>query len=59
MGYNPAEISVPLRLDNHLGPETERDKQAANDLRMEIEALIKSTPEYERIAILGVEGPGV
>lgn len=57
MGYNAAELRIPLRLDNHLGPETERDKQAADDLRMEIEALIASTPEYERIAILGVSGP--
>lgn len=57
MGYNAAELRIPLRLDNHLGPETQRDKEAAESLRMEIEALIESVPAYQRIAIIGVSGP--
>jgi hypothetical protein len=56
MGYDTATLRIPLRLDNHLGPETQRDRDAMDLLRHEIQSLIDSDPEYSRIAILGVEG---
>ncbi len=51
MGYSTAEIKILLRLDNHLGPETERDKTARDNLCMEINALVKSNPDYDRIVM--------
>lgn len=57
MGYNTATLRVPLRLDNHGGEAQERDREAADDLAFDIRELIKENPRYERIAILGVEGP--
>lgn len=56
MGYNTGELSIYLRLDNHLGPETERDKRAAENLKLAIQELIDSDLDYRRIAVLGVEG---
>lgn len=54
MGYDSDKITIHLRLDNHLTEQTLIDRQAAEDLRGEIEALIQSTPAYKRIAITGV-----
>jgi hypothetical protein len=57
MGYTTATIRIPLRLDNHGGPEQEQDREAAEDLLFDIRELIKSDEGYQRIAIIGVEGP--
>lgn len=57
MGYDTATIRIPLRLDNHGGPEQEQDREAAEDLLFDIRERIKEVPAYERIAIIGVEGP--
>jgi hypothetical protein len=57
MGYNTATIRIPLRLDNHGGIHQREDREAADDLAFDIRELIKENPHYERIAILGVEGP--
>ena len=59
MGYTTAEIRIPLRLDNHNGEEQVRDRQEAANLAAEIRALVARVPAYERIAIIGVEGPGI
>ena len=57
MGYNTAEIRIPLRLDNHGGPEQAADRQAADDLRTRIEQVIADDSRFQRIARIGVEGP--
>lgn len=59
MSYNLAEIKILLLLDNHLGPQTARDKQEARNLAAEIRALVANNPGYVRIVSAGVEGPGV
>lgn len=56
MGYNSGDIRIPLRLDNHGGDEQRRDREAVEDLKSEIAALIASDPAYQRIALLGIEG---
>ncbi len=56
MGYNSAEITIPLKLDNHGGLEQQRDKDAVDDLKRRIEHLIATHQHFQRIAILGVEG---
>lgn len=56
MGYDSAEIRIPLRLDNHGGPEQKRDREAVARLKEEIEELIRNDCDFEQIAILGVEG---
>jgi hypothetical protein len=57
MGYTTATIRIPLRLDNHGGEAQEQDREAADDLVFDIRQLIQADEGYQRIAILGVEGP--
>lgn len=56
MGYNTGELRVYLRLDNHLGEQTQIDRRAAENLKLAIEELIDSDLDYRNIAPLGVEG---
>lgn len=57
MGYDTAKIVIPLRLDCHGGPEQRRDRQEAENLAVEIQALINRVEGYRRIATIGVNGP--
>ena len=50
MGYNIEHIQSTLRLSSHNSEQDEKDRQAAENLRMELRALIASDPDYERIA---------
>lgn len=56
MGYTSSELRIPLRLDNHGGEEQARDRQAVDALKEEIAELIRGNPDFEQIAVLGVEG---
>jgi len=56
MGYTSGELNIPLILDNHLGEQHWRDREAADQLKHEIQMLIESNPAYERIACIGVSG---
>lgn len=56
MGYNSGSLDIYLRVDNHLDERTTRDREAEESLKMEIQALIDSDPNYARIAPLGVSG---
>jgi hypothetical protein len=49
MGYNIEHISLAARLDNHLGPETARDRRAFERFEQEIWAMIDADPEYAQI----------
>lgn len=57
MGRTSTHIRIPLTISSHNGDEDRRDWEAAVNLRDEIVALIFSTPEYKKIANIGVEGP--
>lgn len=52
MGYTIENIQISLRLSSHNSEQDEKDRQAAENLRMEIRALVASDPDYERIASL-------
>ena len=49
MGYDTGKIEISYRTSNHNSDQDVLDEQAVDDLRMEIEALIASTPEYQRV----------
>lgn len=51
MGYNQEVIRIILRLSSHNSPQDDADREAAENLRMEINALIASDPDYSRIAL--------
>jgi hypothetical protein len=53
MGYNIEEVRLSARLDNHLGPETARDRRAFERFENEVWALIDSDPEYAQIFDIG------
>lgn len=56
MGYDSGDLRIPLRLDNHGGEQQERDREAVDRLKTEIQNLIDGRPSYRRICVLGVEG---
>lgn len=49
MGYDLHQAILTARLSRHNSEQDERDNQALEDFKMEINALIQSTPEYRRI----------
>lgn len=56
MGYAIGELRIPLRAERHNSAGDKADDEAIESLKMEINALIDSTPEYGRVASLGCEG---
>lgn len=48
MGYTQRVIEVGLLLDHHNGPEQERDRQLADEIRQRILAVLRE-PRFEHL----------